>query len=36
MLVMQTETIVLFSGNEIKFCSGVLIFGSRSMVALLI
>jgi len=33
-LVMQTETIVFFSGSKIKFCSVVLIFGSRLMVAL--
>jgi len=31
---MQTETIVFFLGNKIKFSSTVLIFGSRSMVAL--
>jgi len=30
----QTETIVFFLGNKIKFSSAVLIFGSRSMVAL--
>jgi len=36
MLVVQTATIVLFLGNEIKFSSAVLIFGSRSMVALYI
>jgi len=35
-LVVQTETIVFFSGNEIKFCLDVLIFGSRSMAALFI
>jgi len=33
---MQTETIVFFLGNNIKFSSAVLIFGSRSMVALFI
>jgi len=32
----QTETIVFFLGNEIKFCSAVHIFGSRSMIALTI
>jgi len=32
----QTETIVFFLGNMIKFSSAVLIFGSRSMVALCI
>ena len=36
MLVMQTETIVFFSGNKIKFFLAVLIFGSKSMVALAI
>jgi len=30
----QTETFVIFLGNKIKFFSAVLIFGSRSMVAL--
>jgi len=35
-LVVQTETIVFFSGNKIKFCSVVLIFGSRPMVGLVI
>jgi len=34
MLVVQTETNVFFLDNKIKFCSIVLIFGSRSMVAL--
>jgi len=33
-LVVQTEAIVFFLGNQIKFYSAVLIFGSRSMVAL--
>jgi len=33
-LVIQTETIVFFLGNKIKFSSPVLIFGSRSMAAL--
>jgi len=32
----QTETFVIFSGNKIKFFSAVPIFGSRSMVALVI
>jgi len=32
----QTETIVFLLGNKIKFSSAVLIFGSRSMVALLV
>jgi len=31
----QTETIVFFLGNKIKFSSAVLIFGSRSTVALI-
>jgi len=31
---MQTETIVFLLGNKIKFPLAVLIFGSRSMVAL--
>jgi len=35
-LVVQTETIVFFLFNKIKFSSTVLIFGSRSMVTLLI
>jgi len=35
-LVVQTETIVFVLGNKIKFCLVVLIFGSRSMVALFI
>jgi len=35
-LVMQTEAIVSFLGNKIKFYSTVHIFGSRSMVALVI
>jgi len=30
MLVMQTETIVFFLDNKTKFCSAVLIVGSRS------
>jgi len=33
-IVVQTETIVLLVGNKINFSSTVLIFGSRSMVAL--
>jgi len=33
-LVVQTEPIALFLGNKIKFSTAVLIFGSRSMVAL--
>jgi len=32
----QKEIIVFFSGNKIKFSSAVLIFDSRSMVALYI
>jgi len=32
----KTEKIVLFLGSKINFCSAVLIFGSRSMVALVI
>jgi len=36
MLVVQTETIVFFLGNEIKFSSAVLIFDSTSMVTLLL
>jgi len=32
----QTKTIVFLSGNEIKFSSAVLIFGSTSMLALII
>ena len=32
--VVQKETIVFFLGNKIRFSSAVLIFGSRSMVAL--
>jgi len=32
----QTETFVIFLGNKIKFFLAVLIFGSRSMVALAI
>jgi len=32
----QTETFVIFLGNTIKIFSAVLIFGSRSMVALVI
>jgi len=36
MLVVKTGTIVFFSGNKIKFSSAVLIFGSRSIVALII
>jgi len=35
-LVMQTEAIVFFLGNKIKIYSAVLIFVSRSMVALII
>jgi len=35
-LVVQTETIVFLLGNEIKFSSAVLIFGSTSMLALII
>jgi len=35
-LVVQTETIIFFLGNKIKFSSAVLIFYSRSMVALLV
>jgi len=31
-LVVQTETIIFFIGNKIKFCSAVVIFGFRSMV----
>jgi len=34
MLFVQTLTIVFILGNKIQFCSAVLIFGSRSMVAL--
>ena len=34
MLVVQTGTIVFFLDNKIKFCSAVLMFGSRSTVAL--
>jgi len=33
-LVVQTETIVFFLDNNMNFSSAVLIFGSRSMVAL--
>jgi len=36
MLVVQTERIVYFLGNKTKFSLAVLIFGSRSMVALLV
>jgi len=32
----QTETFVIFLGNKIKFFSALLIFGSRSVVALTI
>jgi len=35
-LVVQTETTVFFLGNKITFSSAVLIFDSRSMVALLV
>jgi len=36
MLIVHIETIVFFLGNKFKFSSAVLIFGSRSMVALII
>jgi len=36
MLVVQTETNVLLLDNKIKFWPAVLIFGSRSMVALIV
>jgi len=35
-LVVQTETIAFFLGNIMKFSSAILVFGSRSMVALVI